>query len=144
MRLEPSSPSRQTYTTWHNPLPVDQQVDVQENGRLVRYVVPSGGEEDIPSFFDSAVQAVVCADHVCKAAGGLCRKGHDGTIMGGLAPQLVRVSGNIKLALNEALDTLKEARVAAEAELASADLKRAAAENAQVIAAAKVAKSEKK
>ena len=140
----PSSPSRQTYTKWHNPLAQDQYVDVHENGRLIRYVVPAGGEEEIPSAFDMAIQRVVCSHPECKTIGGFCRKSHDGVVMMGLAPQLVNMTTKAKLVLNPALDTLKEERVAAEAELASKDVQRQQIENAQVIAAAKLAKSDKK
>ncbi len=89
----PPAPARPTYTTWLNPLAVDQHVDVYEegtgayrraDGRIeeghVRYTIPAGGKLDIPSRHDRAIHVV-----------------HNGVVIGGKAPQLKRQGSSDKL-----------------------------------------------
>ena len=54
----------------------------------VLYKVPAHGSLVVPlSAFPSAL-AVQCDSPICARVGGFCRRGHEGYIHGGLAPQL--------------------------------------------------------
>lgn len=120
-------PLEETFTHWHNPLEVEQYVDIREgdNLRPTRFRVPPGGTTRISSRHDSVVQRV-----------------HNGVIIGGQAPQLVRVGGTDQL--DPALDTEQAKRREAEARHAQAELQRQTAERNAAIAAADVGESDKK
>lgn len=131
------------YTVWHNPLAQAQRVVVMEDGRAVKYTVPPGGDTRIPAIHDNAIHRVQCTDDECRAKGGFCSKGHDGTIHGGAAVQLQRVRSETALGkvsstddpadrpLARGLDTGKEAREQAELEHLAAAQKQ---QNAEVTA----------
>lgn len=110
------------YTTWYNPLPVLQYVDLYQGNerRPTRYEFPPTTETKLPSRFDSAIHRVQCMDEVCrKTAPGFCTKPgeHQGVIIGGLAPQLQRRGAH--LMLDPALDPLLSEKKYQEAELAA-------------------------
>lgn len=120
-------PLEERYSQWHNPLDVEQHVDVYEgdNRRPTRYRVPPGETRPIPSRYDRVVHRV-----------------HNGVIIGGQAPQLVKVGSNEKL--DEALDTEKDKKRRAEKELAQASLQKQVAEDNAAVAAARVGEADKK
>ncbi|HEY6461624.1 MAG TPA: hypothetical protein VIY73_15760 [Polyangiaceae bacterium] len=60
--------------------------------------IDPGGEIELPSMYDGAIQQVMCNERDCRDHGGYCRKNHEGRIMAGLAPQLVRIGGRATLA----------------------------------------------
>ena len=127
MNFTPIEPVvEETFTKWYNPLDVDQRVDVfgDNASRPTRYIIPAKGERLIPSRFDRAIHTV-----------------HGQVIVGGLAPQLVNRSTNAEEHLAPALDTEGEKRRLAEEALFVADANRKAAEQAQVIAANRMAKA---
>ena len=130
----PQTPRIATFTTWMNPTPNDMHVDIQEGeGKsfsVQRYEIKAGQSAQIPSQYDHAIHYTDCGREECHhsrelGAGYFCKKGHDGTIVGGLAPMLVRVGVNEQLP--ESLDTSREAKRAAEADRlrAEANLKKA-------------------
>lgn len=75
-------PQEETYTQWHNPLQVEQYVDlhVGDSPRPTRYRFAPGQKRQLPSRFDHAIHRV-----------------HNGVIVGGLAPRLVRVGSTDRL-----------------------------------------------
>lgn len=115
-------PVVELYTTWFNPLPVEQYVDLYQGNerRPTRYQFKPGQETVVPSRFDYAIQNVQCMSEECrKTPPGWCRKPseHQGIISGGYAPQLQRRGS--KLTLDPALDPLIQDKKFAEAELAA-------------------------
>lgn len=135
-------PQEQRYTTWYNPLQVEQKAVLHENGRPTLYRFPPGGETRVPSIFDSAIQSVICTDRECRDRGGYCQKGHEGRVAAGLAPQLVNKGREAPVHLDPAVDEQKAKRAEAEVALAQAHLAREAAEKAQIVAASRMAETE--
>jgi hypothetical protein len=136
-RHDPLPPIDETITLWFNPLSVDQIVIVRHGNeaRPTRYVFKPGRETPVPARFDDAIQKVHCDQDECRThAPGFCRnrKEHQGTVLGGLAPQLRYVGSPAKL--SEALDPALAAKRQAEAEVAAADIARRVAADAQIIA----------
>jgi len=131
---EPRAPKPATYTTWYNPLTTPQYVDVHEGAELVRYTVPAGGKERIPSRHDLAIHRVQCSEDRCRAKGGFCAEGHDGVVHGGLAPQLRRAGREDEFPLARGLDTEQAAREEAEAAVAAAETQQQRAAIAAVLA----------
>lgn len=76
MRHNFAEPQEERYTTWRNPCDVEQYVDLHDGDSRVptRYRFKPGETKKLPSRFDSAIQRT-----------------HNGVIIGGLAPQLVKV-----------------------------------------------------
>ncbi len=140
----PEAPREQRLTTWHNPLPTPQHVDVHMNGKLVRFTVPPHGDKEIPSEFDYAIHRVTCGDMACRNKTGFCQKGHEGTVVAGLAPQLQNKTVQAKRELAVALDTQASAKEQAEAEAAAASLARDRAERTELVAAMRVKEFEAK
>jgi|GEM_PF-2605342 len=141
-RHQPVSYKTEEFTTWFNPLQVAQHVDVfygsgfANEPQATRFTVQPGQKLDIPSRFDYAIQKVSCDKDECKKkAPGFCSKGHSGTILGGLAPQLVREGSRAVLA--EALDPSLAEKRQQEAKLAAANIARHNAENAMLLAEAR-------
>lgn len=79
MRQDFLEPREEQYTTWHNPLSVEQYVDLHDGDAPTptRYRFKPGESRPLPSRFDGAIQRT-----------------HNGVIIGGLAPQLVKVEPN--------------------------------------------------
>jgi hypothetical protein len=121
-----NEPIEETFTEWFNPLDVEQYVDVREGDspRPTRYRVPAGGTKQIPSRHDSVVHRV-----------------HNGVIIGGQAPQLVRRGSSDHL--DDALNTELHKKKVAEAELAQAALQKQVAEENAAVAAAKIGEADK-
>lgn len=125
-QYEPSEPVEEELTTWKNPLSVPQRVIVHMNGRQVKYTFAPGETKKLPSSFDKAIHIV-----------------HGSTIVGGLAPQLVNVDKQEELRLADALDTEAEERRKAEADMIAQAMIRQQAEQAQLLAAARMAEKTK-
>lgn len=119
-------PREETYTQWHNPLDVEQYVDVYDVDpkRPTRFKIRPGETKPIPSRYDNVVHRV-----------------YNGAIIGGQAPQLVRVGGTAKL--DDALNTELDKKKRAERELATAALQKQTAEENAAIAAAKAGEADK-
>lgn len=117
-------PQEETYTHWHNPLGQEQRVDVfyGDEPRPTRFTWKPGETLKVPSRFDNAIHRV-----------------DKGVIIGGLAPQLVKVGANE--VLDPALDTEKVKKAEATKEAAVAALAKSQAEDALVIAQAKSAEA---
>jgi hypothetical protein len=138
---DPQEPKEAEYTIWRNNLAQEQRVVVHEGDVRIMYRVPPHGEKRIPSRHDMSIQRIQCAEDECRALGGFCRKGHTGTIHGGLAPQLVRlgIEGHLRpegdrdhLALG--LDTEAEAKLLAEMAVAASQETQQRAEIASLVA----------
>jgi hypothetical protein len=135
-----AKPRTETNTIWYNPLDVPQRVrvfygDGAKNERVpTEYVFAPKTDTQVPSRFDSAIQVVHCAEDSCrlKAPGYCINQHHEGTVTGGLAPQLLRKGQVAKLlpALDPSYAELEEVK----SQLAAQNIARVAAENAQVIA----------
>lgn len=122
-----NEPIEETFTEWFNPLDVEQVVDIREGDapRPTRYRIPPGGSKSIPSRHDRVIHFV-----------------HNGVIIGGQAPQLVKRGGTDQL--DEALNTDVAKRRRGEAELAQADLLKQTATEHAAVAAAKVTDADRK
>lgn len=120
-----TEPVEEKLTQWHNPLAVEQHVDLFVGGerRPTRYRWKPNETRALPSRFDRAIHTV-----------------HNGVIIGGLAPQLVNLGSGDKL--DAALDTEAVAKRQAEIEAAAATVARKAADDALIAAAAKKADAE--
>lgn len=116
-----------TYTRWKNPLKVSQRVDIHMDGRLRRIEWPPGGEKELPSTFDGAIQRV-----------------ENGVITGGLAPALHNMSASERPRLHEALDGELQARIEREARAAAALIQARSAESLALIAEARVTEPDPK
>lgn len=91
----------QRFTTWRNPTEREMRIDIHDRpGKRRRYTILPGQEIRIPGEYDRAIHDV-----------------RNGVIMGGLAPRLERVAGNLPLhpCLDPVLAAEKEAAEAAEA-----------------------------
>lgn len=77
-----SEPREEAYTTWRNPLDREQYVDLHDGDSPTptRYRFAPGEEKKLPSRFDNAIHRT-----------------HNGVIVGGLAPQLVKVGSKDRL-----------------------------------------------
>ena len=124
MGLHYLEPKEETYTTWRNPLPHDQCVQIFHDGdrRPTLYRCPAGGEVKIPSRYDYAIHRV-----------------HNSTIIGGLAPQWVKLGSTDKL--DPALDTRAVEKKQAEVEAARAAVVKREAEDSLLVANARAAKA---
>jgi hypothetical protein len=122
-----NEPIEESFSEWFNPLDREQYVDIREGDspRPTRYRIPSKGSKTIPSRYDSVVQCV-----------------HNGVIIGGQAPQLVKRGSDV--ILDDALNTELSKKKQAEAELVIASMKKAAAEDATVLATANAVEAERK
>lgn len=118
-QIRPVRPVMARYTTWRNPLPHIQQVDIVESDpqRPTRYELGPGEEMIIPSEYDRAIHSV-----------------HNGVIIGGIAPQLINVDlekAGKHPVLTDALNTQQVAqRQAALAVALAVEAKRHAEEEA--------------
>lgn len=121
-----NEPIEETFSEWYNPLPKEQCVDVREGDarRPTRYRIPPGESKLIPSRHDRVVQRV-----------------HNGVVIGGQAPQLIKRGSDA--VLDEALNTELAKKLKAEGELAIANMKKQAAEDAAIIAAGRANEAEK-
>lgn len=121
-----NEPREETFSEWYNPLDVEQHVDIREGDAAhpTRYRIPAGGTKMIPSRHDRVVQVV-----------------HNGVIIGGQAPQLVKRGSNA--VLDDALNTELSKKKKAEQDLAVANLAKLAAEDAGISAAAARAEADK-
>ncbi len=119
-------PIEEQYTEWYNPLDVQQHVDVRQGDspRPTRYRVPPKGSTLIPSRYDSVVHRV-----------------HNGVIIGGQAPQLVKRGSTDKL--DDALNTELDKKRRADAEIHRQALAKQVAEDAAAKATAESAAAEK-
>lgn len=81
-------------TTWRNPTDRPQRVRLfdRDNSELL-IEIPPGETRSIPSEFDRAIQTTDCHAVHCTLGGEGC--GHNGTIVGGIAPLLERVDENV-------------------------------------------------
>jgi hypothetical protein len=121
-----NEPQEEQYTEWFNPLDEPQKVDVYvgNDKKPTRYVVPPGGTKLIPSRYDRAIHTV-----------------HNGVIIAGLAPQLVKVASRGKPVpeeerpkLDPALDPNLQKKKEAEAKQREAEAAKRAAEDAAAVA----------
>jgi hypothetical protein len=107
------------FTRWHNPLNVPQRVVLEGPRGKFAFVVPPGETRELDSVFDKAIHQLDCGEEACHGKGWFCTKGHEGLVVGGLAPLLQREGFNDKLhdSLNPAIAQKKqlEATLAAEA-----------------------------
>ena len=107
------------FTRWHNPTKQPQRVVLEGPQGKFAFTVPPGETREVNSAFDKAIHQIDCGEDACHAKGWFCTKGHEGVIVGGLAPQLVREGFTDKLhdSLNPAIAQKKqlEATLAAEA-----------------------------
>lgn len=110
-------PTEEKFTRWHNPLSVRQNVVISHDGdsRPTQYTIKPGETREIPSRYDLAIHRV-----------------HNGVVIGGLAPQLVKVGAEEKL--DPVLDTTLQDKKQAEAERAVAAAAKQAAEDALILA----------
>lgn len=115
-------PVEETYTQWKNPLSQEQVVDIFHDGspRPTRYRWAPGETKQVSSRYDGAIHRV-----------------HHGVIIGGLAPQLIKVGSDEKL--DPALDTEGVAKREAEVEAARAALAKREAEDTLLVANARAA-----
>lgn len=112
--------------TWVNPTDQTMQVvlhqrhgsGLKDKAHAYRVVFPPGKEVKVMTEYRDAIQRVMCNEPECRStAWKYCLKGHAGSVIGGLAPQLVRKGANIKP--NPDLDPdigVKEQLAAAEAQ----------------------------
>src|SRR5258708_40280248 len=79
-----NQPIEEKFSVWHNPLDHDQYVDILHGTERIprRYTIKPGEKATIPSRFDNAIHT-------------LSRDGS--TIVGGLAPQLIKEGAKTKL-----------------------------------------------
>jgi hypothetical protein len=114
-------PQEETYSNWNNPLSVPQIVDLHHGSsrRPTRYKWMPGETKTLPSRFDVAIHRV-----------------SNGVIIGGLAPQLVKL-GSDEI-LDSALDPTSASKRAAEAAQVAAMLQKKAAEEALLIATGRI------
>lgn len=137
-RNEAMEPVEETNSIWYNPTPHQQVVDFYDvNPRQgTRYKIPAGGSREIPSRYDFAIQKVLCSDPACRAKQhGFCMVGHEGQVMGGMAPALIK-KGQSRAAfpLDPALDPSLQEKRSLEAEAAAAALAKKTADEALLIA----------
>lgn len=120
-------PVEAKFTKWHNPLDREQVVDIREaQGQPpTRYRWKPGETRELPSKYDNAIQRV-----------------HDGKIVAGKAPLLQRVGAND--VLDPALDMFAAEKKQREAEQLAAAHAKKMADEAMLVAAAKVSEAEKK
>ena len=129
-----------TFTRWHNPTDHEQRVVLHGPRGQFKFVVPAGETRELDSTYDRAIQHVDCGKDEChrkRAGGWWCTEGHEGQIVGGLAPLLKRVGKGDKL--DPVLDPKLAEKKELEAQLAAQDLVARGQERAAVIAAAKLA-----
>lgn len=129
-----------TFTRWHNPTTHQQRVVLHGPRGQFAFVVPAGETRELDSSYDRAIQLVDCGQDGCHkkyASGWFCTDGHDGVIVGGLAPLLKRVGKNDKL--DPTLDPVLAEKKELEAMLAADALVAQGRDRATVIAAAKLA-----
>jgi len=112
MPREPLQPVAEQFTEWTNPLDDEQSVvlDAGGNNRGIRYTWKPGETKTLPSHHDRAIHRV-----------------HNGVVMGGLAPQLVR-KGQTET-VDPALDTRATARKEQEIAVARAAAAKASADD---------------
>lgn len=117
-----NEPIEEQYTEWFNPLDVDQVVDIREGDaqRPTRFRVEAGRSKAIPSRYDNVVHRV-----------------HNGVIIGGQAPQLVKRGSDEKL--DPALNTDIVSRRNADQEASQAVLAQKAASDVAQAAGARAA-----
>lgn len=141
-RYEPNAPEEATVTTWHNPTDHEMFVDVY-NGtgihknnerRATRYRFPKRADTQVPSRFDNAIQLIQCGLDECRQDGTWCNKGHRGTVVGGLAPQLQKKGTEAVANMLPCLNPDLAQETAAAAEVAVQDLARRKAEDAMMLA----------
>lgn len=110
-----------TFTQWRNPLGFELYVDLKEqaSGPPTRHRWKPGETKSLPSLYDNAIQRV-----------------HNGQIVGGKAPLLEKVGADLKL--DPALDMFAAEKQQREAQQVSAAYAKKAADEALLLAAAKV------
>lgn len=126
-------------TRWRNPRNHSQKIVLFDStNRKIVVTFQPGEEKDIPSEYDFAIHRVDCGQEEChRGPVHYCLRGHPGVVVGGLAPLLERV--NVADTLEPTLDPDVDAKRKAEAAMAAAALQKKVAEDALVVAAAKVA-----
>lgn len=136
-RSNAADPVEETISTWHNPMSSDQTVIFHDtNSRGTKFVIPAGGVREIPGRYDFAIQRVQCGDNACRQSGhGFCMHGHDGQVIGGMAPGLIK-QGQTRRShpLDPALDPDIQLKREAEAKIAAAMIARSSADEALLIA----------
>jgi len=118
-------PVEERYTKWHNPLPHHQHVDIYlgDESRPTRYRWAPGETKALPSRYDYAIHRT-----------------HNGIVIGGLAPQLVKLGDSETL--DPALDTTLMEKRQAEVDAAAAAATKKAAEDSLVLAQARSEKAD--
>lgn len=118
--------SEQKKTRYRNDRSFQQEFVVWENSEWIRYVFAPGEVQEVPSIHDFAI-------HMLNPSGT--------QIEGGLAPQLTNVD-RPELLLAEHLDTEAQKKKDAAAALVAAQQDKAKAEQAALLAAARLAQAE--
>jgi len=119
-RIKPV-PAAAPPTRWKNPTSDHVRVVVNLPTGKAAYDFKPGETRDIPAEFNDHIHRVRCSDPACHKSGyAFCLRGHEGVVVAGVAPQLVREGVETKLA--EGLDPLEEKRKEEAAALANAEL----------------------
>lgn len=129
-------------TQWKNPTDKPQRVVLFDSTNRKLVVTWAPGEvKSVPSEYDNAIHRVDCGEEHChkgagrRGGGWYCTRGHNGTIVGGLAPLLVRVDHDDTL--DPSLDPDLARKKQAEADVAAAAITSKLAQESLVIAAAR-------
>lgn len=142
-----SEPVEESISTWLNPTESDQTVVFFDtNPKGTKFVVKAGSQREIPGRYDFAIQKVMCSDDACRLTGhGFCVKGHQGQVIGGMAPSLLKVEQSREThPLDPALDPHLALKRAAEAKAAAAMIARSGADEALLLAKAEEIRAEVK
>lgn len=132
-------------TEWCNPTVRAMRVVLTEGeGRGHQsfvFIVPPGETRELDSRYDRAIHMIDCGRDDCYRKGRFCSAGHEGLIVGGLAPLLVRVGKNDTL--DKSLDTALAEKEIAEAELTKLALVGQAKANVALAAAQRLEQLER-
>lgn len=141
-QVPPDNRLRMRQTSWLNPTSHVQRVTLHDSTNREQYVEWAPGETQVvPSEYDNAIHRVDCGQEAChkgagkKGQGWFCQRGHNGTVIGGLAPLLVRVGADDTL--DPALDPDATEKRTLDADVAAKAVQVKAAHEALVLAAAR-------
>lgn len=138
----PAIPPVPVPARWHNPTKNRVSIPVVVNGVKRAIYFEPGETKDVDPQYDQAIQRVQCSDEDCRRFSyKFCLKGHDGLIVGGLAPMLRKVGGP-HLELATGLDANLVERQAADAKLASALVAQRQVDAAIILAAERLTRPE--
>lgn len=122
-------------TKWFNPTKYMQRFRYVQDGAVYEQEIPPGETVEMSSVHDDHIQRVVCNDDECrKGHYRFCLKGHDGQVVGGVAPMLQRVGA--KTVVADGIDPEAAKKKTAMAELAKARLAKQAIDESIALSAA--------